>query len=292
MAMVYVGLGPKAEGAPTPVMNGFPLSHLWFLYYLLLLYAVTLVLRGAFVRLFDRRGQQRTRIDGWVRSLVRGYSAPVLLAAPIAACLYLTPNWVMFGGIGTPDTGFTPQLPAMIGFGTAFGFGWLLHRQSDLLSVWKQRWAMHLALAVVFTAVSLWISGRVPDPSAVGSALKLGYAACYTFAIWNWIFGIVGAALRFFGGESPVRRYLADSSYWMYLAHLPLVFALQMTVRAWPLHWSIKFPLVVAVAVAVLLVSYHYLVRSTYVGVILNGRRYARVRAPATPITAPAAETG
>ncbi len=288
MAMVYLGLGPKIEGPP-PAINGFPLGHLWFLYYLLLFYGATLVLRGAFVRLLDRRGEQRARVDGWVGSVVRGYAAPVLLAAPIAACLYLTPNWVMFSGIGSPDTGFTPQLPAMVGFGTAFGFGWLLHRQSEVLSVWKQRWATHLVIAVAFTVVSFWISERVPDPLSVASAVKLGYAACYTLAIWNWIFGLIGVALRFFAGESSLRRYLADSSYWMYLAHLPLVFALQMTVREWPLHWSIKFPLVVGVAVAVLLVSYRYLVRSTYIGELLNGRRYARARAPATPIMSSAA---
>jgi len=288
MALVYLGLGPKMEGPP-PSISAFPLGHLWFLYYLLLFYAATLVLRGAFVRLIDRRGGQRERIDSWVRSVVRGYAAPLLLAAPIAACLYLTPNWVLFSGIGSPDTGFTPQLPATIGFGTAFGFGWLLHRQSELLSVWKQRWVTHLAIAVAFTAVSLWISERVPDPLAVAPAVKLGYAACYTLATWNWIFGLVGVALRFFAGENPVRRYLADSSYWMYLAHLPLVFALQMTVREWPLHWSIKFPLVVGVAVAVLLMSYRYLVRSTYVGELLNGRRYARVRARVTPSMSPEA---
>jgi len=278
MAMVYFGLGPTFDGA-RPSLNGFPLSHLWFLYYLLLLYGATLVLRGAFVRLLDRRGEQRTRIDGYLRWSIQSHAAPVLLAAPIAACLYLAPKWILFGGIGTPDTGFTPQLPAMIGFGTAFGFGWLLHRQSELLSVWKQRWAMHLTVAAAFTAGSFWICGRVPDPFAVEPAVKLGYAGFYTFAIWNWIFGLVGAAQRFCAAESPVRRYLADSSYWMYLAHLPLVFALQMIVRTWSLHWSIKFPLVVAVSVALLLLSYHYLVRSTYIGEILNGRRYARAHA-------------
>src|ERR1041384_848348 len=40
MAMVYMGLGPKIEGPPPP-FNGFPLAHLWFLYYLLLFYSAT-----------------------------------------------------------------------------------------------------------------------------------------------------------------------------------------------------------------------------------------------------------
>ena len=238
------------------------------------------------MRLLDRQGRQRARIDGWVRTLVQGYAAPVLLAAPIAGCFYLMPNWIMWSGIASPDTGLTPQLPAMIGFGTAFAFGWLLHRQSELLKVWEQRWAMHLGLAVAFTALSLWLVERAPHPFAVAPSIKLAYAACYTLGLWNWIFGIIGAALRFFSGESAVRRYLADSSYWLYLAHLPVVFALQMTVLKWHLHWSIKFPLIVSVATAVLLLSYHYLVRNTYIGEILNGRKYPRMRTTVSPIIA------
>ncbi|MBM3264485.1 MAG: ABC transporter ATP-binding protein [candidate division Zixibacteria bacterium] len=45
-----------------------------------------------------------------------------------------------------------------------------------------------------------------------------------------------------------------------------------------PLHWTVKFPLIVAITLAVLLVSYHYLVRPTFAGEILNGRKYPRRR--------------
>jgi len=275
MALVYVALGPPLKEAP-PALSGFPLAHLWFLYYLLLLYGATLALRSGFTRFIDRHGTQRARIDRWVRAAVSGHAAPALLAAPTAVCLYFTPTWVLWGGIASPDTGFTPQLPAIIGFGTAFAFGWLLHRQSELVSTWRQRWAMHLALAAVFTAVSLLTVESASAPLA--AALRLAYAVCYSLAMWHWIFGLIGTALRFCSGESPLRRYIADSSYWLYLAHLPVVFALQLTVRTWPLHWSVKFPFIVSLAVALLLVTYHYCVRGTYVGEILNGRRYVPAR--------------
>jgi len=76
-----------------------------------------------------------------------------------------------------------------------------------------------------------------------------------------------------------VRRYLADSSYWLYLAHLPLVFFLAGAFAKVPWHWAIKFPLILAITMTVLLVSYHYLVRPTWLGEILNGRRYPRTKA-------------
>jgi hypothetical protein len=40
---------------------------------------------------------------------------------------------------------------------------------------------------------------------------------------------------------------------------------------AW--YWSVKYLVSIAGAVFILLMSYHYLVRSTFIGATLNGRR-------------------
>lgn len=66
---------------------------------------------------------------------------------------------------------------------------------------------------------------------------------------------------------------------------MPLVMALQVVVRNWPVHWALKYPLILAVALPILFLSYHYLVRSTWIGKMLNGRRYPRTL-PADPARA------
>jgi hypothetical protein len=40
-----------------------------------------------------------------------------------------------------------------------------------------------------------------------------------------------------------------------------------------PWHWSVKYLLCLGAATAVLLVSYHCVVRFTFIGAVLNGRR-------------------
>jgi glucans biosynthesis protein C len=45
-------------------------------------------------------------------------------------------------------------------------------------------------------------------------------------------------------------------------------------VSPWPLPWQIKFPLILAIAIPILLLSYQLLVRNTPLGSWLNGRRY------------------
>jgi hypothetical protein len=45
----------------------------------------------------------------------------------------------------------------------------------------------------------------------------------------------------------------------------------------WPLPWPVKLFLILAITSAVLLASYHLLVRRSFLGVFLNGRRHARM---------------
>ena len=267
---------PSGQGIP---QFDFPLFHLWFLYYLLLLYGIVLLFRWCFVRFFDANGSIRARIDRWLHRWVQGHTVPLVLSVPLAVCLYFTPNWHLWFGIPTPDMGLTPRIPALVGYGTALAFGWLIHRQIDLLQVWKRRWLLHLAFAVAATFIGYRMAGTtsLDQVFTVSDSFKGIYAACYCFAAWNWVLAIVGTALRFFSGASAARRYISDASYWLYLTHLPLVMALQVLVMRWNLHWSIKFSLIVATATALLLLSYHYLVRFTYIGEVLNGRRRRRI---------------
>ncbi len=55
-------------------------------------------------------------------------------------------------------------------------------------------------------------------------------AGVYMLATWTWVSGLTGAALRFLSGHHPAIRYVADSSYWIYIAHLPVVMAFQVLV--------------------------------------------------------------
>lgn len=72
-------------------------------------------------------------------------------------------------------------------------------------------------------------------------------------------------------------RYVADSSYWMYLVHLPIVVWLQVAVAEINAPWWLKLAGVTLATIAIALVTNDLFVRSTFVGALLNGRRRERV---------------
>jgi len=296
IAAAIWGATVMAHGKPLPPppppghFPDFPLTHLWFLYVLLLLYAATLMVRSL-VAAIDRSGRIRAAAGHVIRVLVQNPLGFVVLAAPLAITFMLVPQWLEWSGIMTPDNSLVPNVQAAVGFSTAFGFGWLLHRQPGLLEVWRRRWPLNLALAVAFTVASYAITGLMPvlTPAPHNTATAV-LAALYALQVWTWTFAFIGMALRFLSNHSPVRRYIADSSYWLYLVHVPLVMALQVAVSQLPWPWFVKFPLVLAVLFPILFATYQLFVRYSFIGAILNGRRESRSTRPALPATLEPAE--
>ena len=236
-------------------------------------------MRSVVVRL-DPTGDLRSRADRLMGKLMRSPLAPVIPAVPIGIALSLDPTWVGWMGVRTPDQSLLTNHQALIGFGTAFALGWLLHRQVRIL---QKRWLVNLACAIVLIAISFVLSLALTRPDAPSmpisrDTMRLVSAILYAPAIWTTTFAAIGLALRFMSGFSPTRRYLADASYWLYLIHMPIVLALQVAVSPLDWPWPVKFMTILAVAIPVMLASYQFLVRYTFIGVVLNGRRLRRER--------------
>ena len=276
-AAIQVGTKATPLGQPTVIGPPIPWAHLWFLYLLLVLFALTLPVRALIAKL-DASGTFRASVARVVAATIDSRLAPLLLAAPVCAALLTTRWWLPWHGIPVPAVGLVPNLPGLLAYGAAFVLGWLIHRESRVLASLAADWLLYLVVAAAATLAAIFLVGDrlhfglQPLEGFAGVA----YAGAYTLASWCWCFACLGAAVRFLGQPSPRTRYLSDASYWMYLAHLPIVWLLQAWILRWPLHWTVKFSLVLAVTMVLLLASYRWLVRSTFVGVFLNGRRYPK----------------
>ena len=244
--------------------------HLWFLYVLLWLYGLTLAARALWRRI-DADG---TRLDRLLQRVLAAPADSLLLAVPIALALFLTPDFIVILGVPTPGYTLIPPLGPLFVYAYVFAIGWALGRQRALLDVLARRWVWHLALGVLGAFVALFSAKTHPGLVPITDlGPKAVYAIAYAIGLSASTLAFVGLGLRFFSKASPTVRYLADASYWIYIAHLPLVMALQAAVMLLPWHWSIKYIGINVVATALLVASYHLAVRRTWVGLWLNGKR-------------------
>jgi peptidoglycan/LPS O-acetylase OafA/YrhL len=246
-------------------------SHLWFLYYLLFYYAAAALA----VPLAGRLG---AGLRGWLsrgfRAVVQGvYWRPLALGA--VTMLTLLP--MRFGSIET-STSFLPAPRVLLAYGVFFAFGWLLYAHRDLLPNFRRlAWTQVIVASVALFPVNFRaISQLRADPTQRPLPVLLTATATGGLMTWLLIFGITGLFVRYFGRELPRLRYLTDASYWMYLVHLPLVIWAVGLMAPLSLPALVKMAAVLALVTPVLLLSYHYGVRSTVIGEWLNGARYPR----------------
>jgi len=264
----------NSSSPPSPLtVEAWPLTHLWFLYVLLFFYAGALLLRGLVV-LIDRNGALRERLLDPVVRVIAGPAAVLFMAVPVFAAFYFAPNWMAWFGIPTPDTGLIPNTTALVCYGVAFGFGWLVNRQTEILQDWAKHWVSNLSLGIFCSAVCVWMLGTTPiiTPAERGFETTL-YAALYALAVWGWALGLIGAAVRFMTRENEAVRYVADASYWIYIIHIPVLLGLQAAVQPLDLPWFAKFPMTLGLTFAIGFVSYALFVRYSFIGAMLNGKR-------------------
>lgn len=241
--------------------------HLWFLYHLLWLYAAGLLLR-------------RTPLQAPDELFRRFLQSPLkaLLLGGLTALLLLP---MESGSIDTSAT-LIPDPFVLLVHSLFFGVGWMLYRSRDLLTTCSEgAWANLAAAAVIFPFNLQFLRALAGEPADASGAERLGAVLTSGLLAGLLTFAVTGLFLRYLDGYSRVARYLTDGSYWMYLIHLPLLvwMTVWMLDEPWPALG--KFAIGQAAVIPILLLSYHYLVRSTAIGAMLNGRRYPRSLPPA-----------
>lgn len=266
--LVHGGQLPQqAPPGPKFTPDSFPLTHLWFLYVLLLFYVAALVCRWAQRAVFIQKALARV-----TTIFCRGLSHPTgrwLMLVPMATGLLLLPKWMPWFGIPTPDNSLYPNVAALLAYGSAFAYGWLRAGQANGLAGHRSSWKSALAIAIV-ASVAL-ISWMGPTPSfehAVPglSGRPIAFAALYALNGWAWVFALLGLAQAYAARPGKWTRYLADASFWIYFIHLPIVAAGQVLLSRIDAPGYLEFPMLLTASGVLLLGSYQVLIRNTSVG--------------------------
>jgi hypothetical protein len=233
------------------------LSHLWFMWVLIIL----TLLFGVWAWVNERwhlPAMPRWMLAEWTR---------LLWLLPVTTLLFW---WARrdygFGVDGEMSILEKPATIVFYGFFFAFGaalrirgaeparYPWLVWIQLPLLTF--------IVLPLAF--FSAWSSNPILH------FVSCGLQACLA---WGMTFTLLDLFAVYFAKPIAAVRTLADASLWMYIAHLPLVIALQLWMADWKLWPLAKCGLICSLTFGILLLTHHFLIRRTWIGLLLNGKK-------------------
>lgn len=253
MEMIVTAMANPGTPPPPPTT-----MHLWFLYNLVFFCLFTWILsllNWQWLRAYFNR-----ITPTYFLILFPLLLAPALLsaAAPLPA----------------PDS-FFPQLWSFGFFGLFFALGYWVFSTENFIDRFKSyAFALFIMSVVLYVIFYRFIPTQITFvPPALVFWKKLIVALCEAYiSVWMSVACLVWGKI-YLNAHNRFMRFMSDSSYWIYIIHLPLIFALQypMMDKDWSLLTKYSATMVVTLAVGVL--SYVLLVRWTPIGWMLNGRR-------------------
>lgn len=246
--------------------------HLWYLYYLimyLIVSALTLKLLNVVKLELLHSVLKKLRIH--LNQSIKHVYGIIFYGSLIGLIGLNDPDGRVIG-----SGRLIPEFETFFFYASFYLLGWIIYLSSDLLETFRQYcwWYLGFAAVSLVVAIASWLNqGQVGDDQY---PLLHTFLACSNGIIATlFSFAFMGLSLRFCKNHNPYFRYLTDASYWVYLIHMSTCFAFVLLFYRWQAPAELKFMVVFLLSTAVCFGSYHFFVRSSAIGALLNGRRYS-----------------
>lgn len=239
--------------------------HLWFLYYLIYITIAT-VLLGLSLKKAKKITNKITKYFNW------------LIQRPLMRVLFFSSiTYIIFTFLGTfmieASVSLIPDLNTFVFYFFFYLVGWTLFKSKQLLgTIMRYDWICTILAVILATFLGLMIKNLNFDIIHNSNSEILMILS--SVIIWLFTFGITGLFIRYSSKHSTRMRYISDSSYWVYLIHLPLTAIIPTFIYKLELPAIFKFLTVLVLTTFICFVTYHYFVRNTFIGKFLNGRKY------------------
>ncbi len=273
--LVWLFMGKMAPDGTQPTLTTIleqssrPLldtMHLWFLYYLIWFFVLSAIAHSISQKMAPEVKQKWVAIFSYLSTHWWGL---LVLSLPLAGV-----GMLYEFGLLTPSGSLIPNIGETVHNGTFFVFGWFffLNREVLVRHFQKYCWGF-LGSGVLVFFIALIEFGMVEQGKMGEVSDRAIIAFTYNFASWLWSLALIGIFLRYFQKPNTMLRYLSDSSYWVYLIHMLGTVGFGILLYDTSLSLVPKMIVNIALTSAACLISYHVLVRSTRIGLLLNGHK-------------------
>jgi glucan biosynthesis protein C len=245
-------------------------AHLWFLEYLIIMLFLFWVVQ----RLWPKRRKGRlmtSQNPGWHHRMLLSSWKPVFYSIPTTLILWIGYCWL--GGDPSLDfrNSFIPLPFKFLHHAVYFVVGACLYR-IKCLERFRRFSLVYLLFSLPAFVCRAWL--QIKDLTGPLNPLaSLLLSAADALGMWLTIFGLIGLSQKFFNRSSSTLSYLADSSYWIYLCHLPIVGMIQVLLLGYSWASGVKFSLVTAIVLTTGYWTYKSMIRNSFIGGWLHGSR-------------------
>ena len=248
----------------TPLEIPPTIGHLWFIYHLVYLYVILVAARWIASKI--PRPLPLGRI--LLAVFVNRWHVPLIIlfsVITIGRSIENVEDYLLWP-IGVWDFMFS-LVPFLIGYG--------IYKRREIVDslASTSSTVSLLSVATVAFAVQLVLTVVTPADDAAAERWGLLLTLTQSTATVCYTFGLIGLFQLAFATHSSWVRWVADSSYWVYIMHLPVVLIIGTLMFELPWPADLKFIIVCVVTGALGFATYWAFIRYTFIGTMLNGKR-------------------
>jgi peptidoglycan/LPS O-acetylase OafA/YrhL len=238
------------------------LAHLWFLYYLCLLYPCLVVSSVIFKYL------------PYSNSIKKVLGSVLYTRIPIVLFIIACFLFAIREQAGEAKPIWPLNVPDITYMALFFFYGYGLYSKRVLVLQFQNP---ILLAGLLGTALFSYVANIVSltfleaGPSVTAETLLI---LSYTALNIGCCLGFIGLFERLFNSYHPLMRWIADSSYWVYLMHFPVVaFTTFFLARNLIAPAEMKFLIACFITTTLGFLTYKYIIRDTPIGWMLTGKR-------------------
>lgn len=240
------------------------IAHLWFIYHLVYIYAILVAARWIAGKLPRPLPLGRVLLAIFVNR----WHVPLIILFSIIAIGRFIENVDdnMLWPIGAWDFMYS-LAPFLLGYG--------LYKRREIIDSLASTTSITvlLSIATVAFCVQLVMTVVTAENAAAAEQWGLLSVVARSTATVCYTFGLIGLFQQAFATHRTWVRWVADSSYWVYIMHLPVVLVVAALMFELPLPADLKFLIVCIVTGALGFATYWAFIRYTFIGTMLNGKR-------------------
>ena len=247
-------------------MAGYP-YHLWFLWHLIIFLVISVILKLYFLIFTKILLSLKANILINISSNIKHYFLKFLFYSKIPIPFILCISLLSFGESGT-ELVANPLLSGMY-----FIFGYQIynfHNLQNIVKFWKYYFLLSVFSFIFHTLIDTKIFNFDFEtypiywiPFILIKNLNSVFYSLFLIGLFELKFSKFNNKIRIF----------SDSAYWIYLIHLPIVTFITFFMFRYDIPIELKFIISILFSSIISYLSYKFLIRPSYLGLLLNGKK-------------------